>query len=602
MEYLIGNPRKMQYNYNILHIGGRQMDRITQSLVNKFSADHEMHITDPSELFECFVNYCAVTKEYGTDDFDVEEVTTGNSTQGIDGIAIIVNQRLVNTTDDIDQLLELNQTIKVKFVLIQSKTEPRFDNTEITNFLTFSSIYFSDNTSIFATEEMQKFIELKNYLFSKGAKLQKNPELRLYYVTLGTWNEDNNLKAAIDVGITNLRNTNLFSKVDFIPCGSEEIQNMYRGAISELSATFKFEKRITMYSINDDEVGYSGVIPFREYRKIIMEENGAIKPVFEDNIRDFLGIKPDVNQAIEETILNGDENAFSMLNNGITVVANTIRTHGDNMTVEDYQIVNGCQTSHMLCLNCEKVENINNLVIPIRIIATKDEALKSSITKATNNQTAIKKEQLEALSTFQKRLEEYYKTFSSDMDALIYERRIGQYRDSTYPKTKIVTIPMQIKSFAAMFLNEPSGVSGQYGTVAKRVTGKIFKITDKLIMYYVSSLALYKIEAIYKAGIFDKKYRRSRYHAIMLFRILVGGDELPKFNQRKMEVYCQKIYDALIDNDKCNKIFKVITDYIISVGDDIEIEHRKAFERKETTDYLLKEEKFDELKRLYENI
>ena len=42
-----------------------------------------------------------------------------------------------------------------------------------------------------------------------------------------------------------------------------------------------------------------------------------------------------------------------------------------------------------------------------------------------------------------------------------------------------------------MFLNEPSAVSGQYGTVAKRVGSKIFKEKDKHIIYYVSALALY---------------------------------------------------------------------------------------------------------------
>lgn len=115
-----------------------------------------------------------------------------------------------------------------------------------------------------------------------------------------------------------------------------------------------------------------------------------------------------------------------MLNNGITIVASSIKISGDNATIEDYQVVNGYQTSNILIENIESARNIDDLIIPIRIIATKDENLKNRITKATNNQTAIKKEQLEALSTFQKALEEYYRTFSGD-NALVYERRTGQY-------------------------------------------------------------------------------------------------------------------------------------------------------------------------------
>lgn len=566
-------------------IGGKNMDRITQSMIDSFKSNQSLNIDDDSELFEYFVNYCVVNNVYGSNDFDLEEITTGKATQGIDGIAIIVNQKFVNTIEDIDTLIEYNKSISVKFVLIQAKTSSSFDNTEIGNLLTYSKLFFSDDTSMFRTAEMQHFIELKEYVFSKGDKLKKNPELFLYYVTLGTWTDDENLRATISVGKESLRGTNLFSNISFEPCGSEKIQDLYRKTKEKLKATFKFEKRITMYSIDDDEVGYSGVLPFKEFKKLIIDENGATKAVFEDNIRDYLGPNPDVNKNITETIKTGNVNAFSMLNNGITVVTSSIIISGDIATIEDYQIVNGCQTSNVLIENMDSVEGIDELIIPIRIIATKDENLKNDITRATNSQTAIKKDQLEALSTFQKKLEEYYKTYR-DEDALVYERRTGQYRDSNIPKNRIVTIAMQIKTVAAMFLDEPSGVSGQYGTVAKRVGNKIFKTADKEIIYYVSSLALYKIENLFRTHKIDKKYRRARYHAMMLFRMLVSTEEMPRFNARKMENYCKNILEVLENNAECERIFCGIVAYIASKDGELDIMDRKCFERKETTEYL----------------
>ena len=566
-------------------IGGKNMDRITQSMIDSFKSNQSLNIDDDSELFEYFVNYCVVNNVYGSNDFDLEEITTGKATQGIDGIAIIVNQKFVNTIEDIDTLIEYNKSISVKFVLIQAKTSSSFDNTEIGNLLTYSKLFFSDDTSMFRTAEMQHFIELKEYIFSKGDKLKKNPELFLYYVTLGTWTDDENLRATISVGKESLRGTNLFSNISFEPCGSEKIQDLYRKTKEKLKATFKFEKRITMYSINDDEVGYSGVLPFKEFKKLIIDENGATKAVFEDNIRDYLGPNPDVNKNITETIKTGNVNAFSMLNNGITVVTSSIIISGDIATIEDYQIVNGCQTSNVLIENMDSVEGIDELIIPIRIIATKDENLKNDITRATNSQTAIKKDQLEALSTFQKKLEEYYKTYR-DEDALVYERRTGQYRDSNIPKNRIVTIAMQIKTVAAMFLDEPSGVSGQYGTVAKRVGNKIFKTADKEIIYYVSSLTLYKIENLFRTHKIDKKYRRARYHAMMLFRMLVSTEEMPRFNARKMENYCKNILEVLENNAECERIFCGIVAYIASKDGELDIMDRKCFERKETTEYL----------------
>ena len=270
----------MVYNNRIYYIGGIRMDRITQSMIEAFKEDLSVNIDDISLLFEYFSNYCVVNDVYGINDFDVEDITTGKNTQGIDGIAIIVNQKLINTIDDIDLLISYNQTISVKFVLIQTKTSPSFDNTEISNLLTYAKLFFGDDDSIFRTPEMQKFIELKNYIFSKGSKLRKNPELLLYFVTLGTWTDDTNLKATVSVGKEALRTTNLFSDIEFIPCGSAEIQALYRKTKAKLSATFKFEKRITMYSLNDDEVGYSGVLPFKEFKKLIIDDNGTVKPVF----------------------------------------------------------------------------------------------------------------------------------------------------------------------------------------------------------------------------------------------------------------------------------------------------------------------------------
>ncbi len=210
---------------------------------------------------------------------------------------------------------------------------------------------------------MKRFLELKNYIFDHGNKLRKNPEVSLYYVTLGTWNsEDNNLAAAAEVGKRTLKNTNLFSKVDFYPIGSSEIQDIYRKTKEKIVATFDFSKRVTMYSENPKEVGYCGVIPFKEFKKLLLNENGAAKPVFEDNIRDYLGPTEDVNQSVKETLSKGANNSFCMLNNGVVVVTSSINIAGDTATIEDYQIVNGCQTCNILLDNMETAPNIDDLM------------------------------------------------------------------------------------------------------------------------------------------------------------------------------------------------------------------------------------------------
>lgn len=588
---MIDKKVEICYNKNTkIYVGGILMDRITQSFLQEFSNNFGFEKLSISDQFEYFADYCAIANETNNVDIELQDMCTGDSTQGIDGIAIEINGKYIHHTSEIDEIIKFNKSINVTFVLVQAKTSEEFDNTLISNFLGFAKIFFSDNNSVFAAEEMKNFIELKNYIYSKSSYMKnRNPNIKLYYVTCGTWDEnDATLNSVIFQNKKELLDSNLFADVSFIPLGSKDIQTAYRKSTNDIEATFMFERWVTMFSNGDNDIAYCGVLPYREFKKIICSENGNLNDVFEDNIRDFLGDDNDVNNSIQQTLQSNQIQIFSVLNNGITIVADSIKITGEKATITNYQIVNGCQTSHIIYDN-ESVDGINELMIPVRLIATTNEDLKNEITRATNSQTSIKKEQLEALSTFQRTLEEYYKTYSDTNTALYYERRTGQYRNKGISPAKIVSIPMQIKAASSMFLDNPHGVSGQYGTIAKSAGKKLFKENDKPILYYVSALSVYRLESLIKQKKIDKKYRKARYHAIMLLKYIVAGKDVPKqFNSKKMEKYCEKILTLLQDEEKCISVFNKVLSYIANMKS-IEYNDRKVFEKKETTEKLLKE-------------
>ena len=89
------------------------MDLITQRMLKSFEEDLGETFSDETKKFEYFVNDCIVNYEYGCSDFDLEDVTTGDSTQGIDGIAIIVNKKLVNSTDEIKEKYQTSNSTKI---------------------------------------------------------------------------------------------------------------------------------------------------------------------------------------------------------------------------------------------------------------------------------------------------------------------------------------------------------------------------------------------------------------------------------------------------------------------------------------------------------
>jgi hypothetical protein len=110
-----------------------------------------------------------------------------------------------------------------------------------------------------------------------------------------------------------------------------------------------------------------------------------------------------------------DKEAFVLLNNGVTVVADDLSVTGDNFTLTGFQIVNGCQTSHVLFNNRSNIPD--DIHIPIKLIVSPEDILKNQIIKATNRQTVVKLEELSALTDFQKSLEQYYDAIQESADS-----------------------------------------------------------------------------------------------------------------------------------------------------------------------------------------
>lgn len=407
------------------------MDPITKSFLNEFIESKNYNFLIPSQQFELFTNFCVINKEYDSVSFDEKEISTGTSTQGIDGIAIIVNNKLCYSIEEIRQLIELNRVLTVNFVLIQSKASSSFDSKLIDNFFRWSKIFFEETSNLFTTDEMKNFIEMKDFIYRNSKYMkERSPICNMYYCSTGKWTDDENVKKVIEKNKNELDSLNLFDSIKFFPCDSKRLQKFYRKTKEPVEAEIKFEKKTIIPTIPKIKVAYSGMLPFSEFKKIIMDESEKMKSVFNDNIRDYLEQENNqVNTDIASTLKAGDLDSFCIFNNGITVVAEQISGAGDNLTISNYQIVNGCQTSNVLYEN-RNVFGIENMHIPIKIIVTEDSEIKSKITRATNNQTAVDAVELEALSEFQRNLEYFYESLPNDNYKLYYERRTNQFKNS----------------------------------------------------------------------------------------------------------------------------------------------------------------------------
>lgn len=548
------------------------LDRITESLVNELLRAQEIKSEGEAKDFEKLVNYSCISNEYDKQ-FDLEFATIGNGNDtGIDGICIIVNGNIVETIDEVEDLHEANGYLEVTYVMMQSKTSAGFSSSDINTFIFGVKDFFSNAPKLVRNDDIEKFYAISNYIYSQASFLRNNPDLKLYYVTTGIWSNDQNNRAVIDSGVLELETKNLFNKVTFFPCGAKEITNLYRKTKEANMAKIYFDKKITIPNIAGVSASYIGLLPFAEYKKIIVDENGRLKNVFEDNVRDFQGVGNDVNTLIDKTINGEQPTLFSVLNNGVTIVASELSSTSDNFVLKDYQIVNGCQTSNVL-FNNRNNKDLDYIYIPVKLIVTTDDEVKNQITLATNNQTPIKKEQLAALTEFQRGLERFYNSYTDD-NRLYYERRAKQYNtQNNVPKARIITIPIQIKAFSAMFLADPHMVTSFFGSIVKKLNtdgSQIFKDGQAHIAYYTSALAYYKLEAIFRRKALDVRFKKAKFHLIMLFRLLVNKENLPFLNSPKaMGTYCDALLKTLKSEEKTLEFFKLAATVLEGSGFDL---------------------------------
>lgn len=551
------------------------MDKITKSLLDTFSVQNELERLDEPTQFEHFCNYSVVSK-LNRSTFELDDIHTGSGGDcAIDGICLVVNGKIVSSQDELREIVEGPGHLDACIIFIQAKTTSSFSGSDIGSFIHGVKDFLSDTPKLVQNEKIRHIKSLWDSVISMSSYMvNRRPHCKLHYICTGKWVNDQNLQAIIESGQVEIETIGLFDEVSITPSGANEIQKLYHETKNKLSTTITFVSRITLPDIEGVKEAYLGIIPFQEFIKLIQDENQTIHSIFDDNVRDFQG-ENIVNRKIKETLTLRKFDLFSLLNNGVTVVASSLTPAGNRFTLRDYQIVNGCQTSNVLH-DCQKIEGIEAVNVPLRIIVTENDDIKTEVTLATNSQTEVRTEQLEALNIFQKRLELYYNAEKASIK-LFYERRSQQYNSiAGIKRAQIITIPIQIKSFASTFLQSPHLVSGYYGTIVNRFKGQIFAGDHKFLPYFVSSLCYFRIEQFFRSGELSAEFKKARFHLMMIVKMLATRCEENPLNSNKLEKSCEEFKKILLDEDKAIAIFHLASAVFLKSGIDLEKRQYKS--------------------------
>lgn len=552
------------------------MDRITNSFIEEFCTSFGFEIDNLMRKYELFTNYCIIAKHMVNTTFTntLQDIVESNTYTDVrfDGFAVLLNGTLVSSQQEVDDILEINTNVKVEFIVIDTKSKIHGADVAqnlIENIKTaFIDILKEKDINEYADDGNQNLLQ---YILSKSTHFcaTEPPVLYVYLVSDQANPEDaqicsDKLKEINEI----FKGKGLFDKIITNIWSNQQLVGAYKKSKNNESISIKMtETPISLPKIDGAGDSYLAIVPFSEFKKLIIDENGAIKSsVFHDNIRAFQGDRP-ANVAMKKSLTEGTINEFIFKHNGITVIASSVTYGSMELRFFDYQIVNGCQTCHVL-YNNRNVPGIDNLQLIVRAIGSTDKRLRNDIVMGTNSQTEVKREQLIALSEVQERIEDYYNSIR-EYERLYYERRSKQYISETkVPQNKVITIPIEIYSFVSMFLSEPHNVTGYYSQVVDNIekSGKrVFSMDYKPDVYYTAGYTHYCLTKFLKEAHIPYNYVSLKYYIMYAFRLMATDNvAMPAMESDEIEAYCKKINATLSDKTTCWDLFYRAFDLIKS--------------------------------------
>lgn len=529
------------------------MNPLVRGLFEQFVETEELKQLREDDAFELFAaSLCipaGLLAQAPLTDFRLDP-----STPGVDVAVMELNGQLIRDAEDMHEVAGDSARIECRLHFLQAKRTPSVSSNEMLGAIDIVK-RFLDGRRFAGYPALDSLsVALSELYRDYAAKLTSSPTVEVRFVTTasGAATGAEEVQARRAGGESDLAALGHVGEVVVEVWGGDNLHSAWQRKHNANNVDISLYKQLNLPGMPGIDQAILGIASLAELFKMLVDGSGELdERVFYDNVRGFQGPGNRVNHRIIETVSSGPSELLPVLNNGITIVAEKYSPlPGDSMSLSGYQIVNGCQTSHCLYLAGKEFDDAKaaRTFVPVRVVVTKDQDVKSSIILATNSQTHVDETQLVALTGFQKKLEDFYRLDSAGV-GLHYERRPGQYHEQPIPKTRIVSIQDQLRSMAAVTLKLPHVAARYPSRLFDEVKDEVFVDGHELQPYLASSFSAYRLENAFRTGL-DPKFKPARYHMLMASAVLVLGHTFSALNSKSAASEAESLMEQLAKADQ----------------------------------------------------
>ncbi len=287
------------------------MHKIIKSHLDSFVKSCGLEQLTESEQFEMFCNYAITFNRVGSS-FDAAEITTGQDDDGIDGVAVIINEEICLSQEDAETVFSSEKKNNdVELVFVQAKTSESFGLGDLLKFKEGVLRFLQSEDYDPSDEVLVSANETYNYCLTNVPKIRGGkPRLTARYVATGRYERPEEIERALRKFRSEVDDLGYFTSVDVEIIGRDEITGLWVRTYSGTTAALPVFSSAPLPTIAGVDEAYLVVAKATDIvDRLLTGDDGALRTqVFEENVRAFLGADNPVNASIGETLSDAKAN------------------------------------------------------------------------------------------------------------------------------------------------------------------------------------------------------------------------------------------------------------------------------------------------------